>query len=79
MREIREELGVTVRVGPRAAADVATVGGTGTLRTYWAHLDDGRPQPLEHAELRWLTVDELHAVDWLPADVPVVAAIARRM
>jgi len=74
-REIREELGVDITVGDRAADDVTTVGGDATLRTYWATVDDGDPRPLDHAELRWLGTHELFDVDWLPPDVPVIQAI----
>jgi 8-oxo-dGTP diphosphatase len=74
-RELREELGVAVAVGARAAPDVPTVGGDGVLRTYWATVTDGEPRPLEHAALRWLGVDELDDVDWLAADAPVVDAL----
>jgi 8-oxo-dGTP diphosphatase len=76
-RECEEELGVQVEVGERAADDVTTLDGQGVLRTYWATLADGgaRPQPLEHTALRWLSVDELYDVPWLPADLPVVAEL----
>lgn len=76
-RELREELGVEVRVGDRAAPDVATVDGRGVLRTYWVEVAAGRPRPLEHAALRALRADELYDVEWLDADLPVVAAIER--
>lgn len=79
-RECREELGVAVRVGARAAADVLTVGGDATLRTYWAFVDScDAPKPLEHAELRWLAVAELDDVDWLDADLPVIAELRRHI
>lgn len=74
VRELAEELGVTATVGDIAAPDVPTVVVGGTLRTYWTDVE-GEPQPLEHAELRWLTVDELYDVDWLAPDLPVIAAI----
>ena len=75
VRECREELGVELDVGARAAPDVATVGGRGVLRTYWASVRSGRPEPLEHHELRWLTADELGTVAWLDADLPVIEAV----
>jgi len=78
-REIREELGVDIAVGERAADDVMTVGGDAVLRTYWARIDDGDPRPLEHATLRWLGAEELFDVDWLPPDVPVIEQIARAL
>jgi 8-oxo-dGTP diphosphatase len=34
-----------------------------------------QPQPIEHAELRWLAAHELDSVAWLPADAPIVAAL----
>jgi 8-oxo-dGTP diphosphatase len=27
---------------------------------------------MEHAELRWVNVDELEDLDWLPADRPLI-------
>ena len=79
VRELQEELGVDVVVGERAAADVVTVDGRGVLHVYWAGLLDGEPRALEHASLRWLPAGELYDVDWLEADLPVVAAIAAAM
>jgi 8-oxo-dGTP diphosphatase len=79
VRELREELGVQVAVGARAASDVVTVDGAGILRVYWATVLDGAPQALEHAALRRLTAGELYDVDWLDADLPVIAAIGAAM
>ena len=79
VRELREELGVTVAVRGRAAPDVPTVGAAGVLRTYWVDVVDGEPAALEHAALRWLEVHELADVDWLAPDLPVIAAIGAWM
>ena len=42
----------------------------------------GEPMPLEHAQIRWLGVDELASLEWSTADVAVVddylETIARR-
>lgn len=78
VRELAEELGVTATVGDIAAPDVPALGGTWRLRTFWTTID-GDPRPLEHAELRWLALDELHDVDWLAPDLPVIAAIGAVM
>lgn len=76
VRECREELGVEVEVGPRVGADIAMLGGTAILRVYLARLCNGaQPVPLEHSDLRWLAVQELDSVPWLPADAPIVAAL----
>jgi 8-oxo-dGTP diphosphatase len=75
-RELREELGDTVRVGGRVAPDVRTVDGGGVLRVYWADVVAGEPRALEHASLRMLRRHELYDVAWLDADLPVVAAVS---
>ena len=75
-RECAEELGVRVAVGARVGRDVRMAHGRSVLRVYAARLLHGdQPKALEHAELRWLSAAELDSVDWLPADVPIVAAL----
>ena len=68
-RECVEELGVRVRVGARVGPDVPVRPGL-VLRIYRADLErpDATPHPHDHHALRWLAVDTLDAVDWLPAD-----------
>ncbi|WP_238010211.1 (deoxy)nucleoside triphosphate pyrophosphohydrolase [Dactylosporangium sp. AC04546] len=76
IRECQEELGVEVEVGPRVGADIAMLNGSAILKVYLARLVNGaQPVPLEHSDLRWLAVDELDSVPWLPADAPIVAAL----
>lgn len=74
VRECEEELGVRVEVLSRIGTDVPMVNGS-VLRLYLAHLVEGEPRALEHAELRWLPADELDTVPWLPADAPLAAAL----
>ena len=75
-RECVEELGVRVAVGARVGRDVRMAHGRSVLRVYAARLLHGdEPKALEHAALRWLSAAELDSVDWLPADVPIVAAL----
>jgi 8-oxo-dGTP diphosphatase len=75
-RECREELGIEIDVGERAAADAPTVGVTGTLRVYWASIRAGVPVAGEHSDLRWLDPGELLDIDWVsPADREIVATI----
>ncbi|MEV6526921.1 (deoxy)nucleoside triphosphate pyrophosphohydrolase [Longispora sp. NPDC051575] len=75
LREIDEELAVKVEVGDRIGPDVLLPHGRAVLRIWLATLVGGEPQCLEHAELRWLAVDELDSVAWLPADAPIVEAL----
>ncbi|GIF06346.1 DNA mismatch repair protein MutT [Actinoplanes siamensis] len=75
-RECAEELGIRVRVGDRVGPDVPLAHGRAVLRVYAVEvLDGGVPEALEHSALRWLAVDQLDSVPWLPADVPIVAEL----
>ena len=75
VRELREELGVTVEVGERIGPDVP-IDPDFLLRAWTVALINGEPAALEHAELRWLAPDELDTVPWLPADRPIIASLA---
>jgi 8-oxo-dGTP diphosphatase len=77
VRECEEELGVKIALGGRIGPDVPVAHGWATLRVWLATLVSGEPQALEHASLRWLAVDELHSVPWLPADAPIVNELAK--
>ncbi|GAB3068666.1 (deoxy)nucleoside triphosphate pyrophosphohydrolase [Pedococcus soli] len=82
-RELREELGVTVRLGAvlRGPRDGRwPLGEAYAMTVWWAVVESGEPAPLEdHDALRWLTADDLHDVPWLPADLPIVDVIATRL
>ena len=62
-REIREELGVAARVGPRLAEEPFEVIGGRTVRivSYGCEIDRGSPLSLsgEHRDLMWAPVDAL--------------------
>jgi 8-oxo-dGTP diphosphatase len=75
-RECVEELGVRVKVGDRVGPDVPLAHGRAVLRVYAVVLLDGDvPEALEHTSMRWLAVDQLDSVPWLPADKPIVAEL----
>jgi len=79
-REIREELGCTVTVGPEVTTTVHDYDfGEVTLTTFYCELLDGSPESAEHSELRWLTPDEFDSVEWAPADIPAVALIRKEL
>ncbi len=78
-REIREELGVRVGLGPEL---VGPDGGTWRLsehyemRLWLAEVASGVPEPLvEHDELRWLPAGQWLDVPWLDADIRIVTAL----
>ncbi len=74
VREVREELGCTVRVTGRLAGE-HPVSETLALRVLLAELVDGEPTPHEHDALRWLGPEELDDVAWLPPDEPFLAEL----
>ncbi len=60
----------SVAIGPSAS----------TASCVWlAGIVAGEPTALEHVALRWLGVDELHDVEWVPADLPIVDRLAAMM
>nr|ADM46379.1 hydrolase [Streptomyces sp. CS] len=79
VRELREELGVEVEPLEPLPGEWALASGL-VLRVWTARLVSGEPQTLEdHDELRWLTPDRVHEVDWLDADRPAVAEAVNRL
>lgn len=86
-REVREELGVQVRLGAEVeSADTRgwLLANGAFMRVYVGVLEDGsgEPRPLEdHDRLSWtpLTREDLHALDWIPADRPIVDALLERL
>lgn len=78
-REIREELGVQIELGSPVEGPLAGAWPLGPLyvmRVWLARITVGEPLPLEdHDELRVLTRAQLQDVRWLPADLPIMAAL----
>ncbi|HEY5247720.1 MAG TPA: NUDIX domain-containing protein, partial [Dermatophilaceae bacterium] len=83
LREIREELGVEVELGAileGPAAGAWPLGDRYVMQVWVARVTKGAPRPLEdHDLLRVLTKTELYDVSWLPADLPIIAAVAALM
>ena len=76
VRECREELGVTVAVGERSLQVVHEYPDlTVRLTLFRAAIAEGVPQKLEHADLRWLTVEEMDAYPFCPADEVILQAL----
>jgi len=82
-REIREELGVGVRLGaevPGPDDGSWPIGERYRMRVWLAVVTEGDPQPQQdHDAVRWLHATNLYAVGWLPADLPIVRALERLM
>ncbi len=81
-RELAEELGVEVTLGSQIVGPLAAgawpISPTHQMLVWLANVREGGiPAPLQdHDEIRWLAADTLYAVPWLPADLPVVRALA---
>jgi 8-oxo-dGTP diphosphatase len=66
-RELAEELGIDVEVGPRLGGDVA-LSETTTLRAYLVTQTGGTVHAHDHRALRWVDATALDELDWVPAD-----------
>ena len=75
-RELGEELAVEVVVGPWLAESL-TVQDTARIHlvAYRCAVRTGEPRPVQHAEIRWVSAEELDALGWAAADVPLLAAV----
>ena len=81
VREIREELQVAIEPGAQLSDAMHDYGPFAiTLTPFRATLAEGTAEPraTEHAALRWCAPEELRALDWAPADVPIVEEYLRR-
>lgn len=75
-REIREELGCSIRVGQHINTTRHRYSfGLVVLSTFYAEIDAGEPTPTEHSELKWCTTGDLAMLDWAPADLPAVESV----
>lgn len=85
IREIREELGVEIdilnRIGAPTEAGWMLDNGM-RMHVYTAIITGGQPQPLvEHDRLAWTALNaiDLHALNWIPADRPIIDAILTQL
>lgn len=81
-RELREELGIEVALGPELPGPVRGCWPLAPglrMRVWLAVVTAGRPAPLEdHDAVRWLGFGAWLNVAWLPADIDVVTALIQR-
>jgi len=75
IREIHEEMGITIRVGvslPISTHQYPAI--TVTLYPFICSIESGEIVLHEHSSIDWLTPNELYTLDWAEADLPVIAA-----
>lgn len=76
-RELKEELLIEAAVGePITTTEHEYDFGIVVLSTFECELNGSSPQLTEHSEIRWLEPDELHQLEWAPADIPTVSIIS---
>jgi len=82
-REVAEELGLAIEVadGAPLGRGTALVGGRRiVLEVHLARrLDQRAPHLSEHDAASWFAPDELPALDWPEADLPILAELAARL
>jgi len=80
VRELREELGITVAVAdlaPTAFASAPLGARHMLLLLYSCRRWEGEPQPLDASALRWETPAAMRALAMPPADAPLVDLLER--
>ncbi|MDO4277180.1 MAG: (deoxy)nucleoside triphosphate pyrophosphohydrolase [Eubacteriales bacterium] len=80
IREIKEELDVTVSVGEL----IGTIEYNYptfhlSMDCFWCEIADGELKLLEAESARWLTKETLYDVEWLPADLGLIEEISEQM
>ena len=72
-REIREELATEIEVKELLTTiDYDYPKFHLTMHCYLCTILSGQPSLLEHEDARWLEMDEMNSVRWLPADKDVI-------
>ena len=79
IRECREELGVTVAPGPvYMAVDHVYPDITIRLTLFRAAIVSGRPQKLEHADIRFISPADIPLYPFCPADAAILDQIQKK-
>lgn len=80
VREIREELDITVKVGDQIdTIEYDYPKFHLSMDCFWCEVVAGELKLLEAEAARWLTAEELDQVDWLPADITLIQKIRENM
>jgi 8-oxo-dGTP diphosphatase len=77
IREIQEELGLTVRPSARLGENAHDYGDSPAINLvpFVCEIQSGELRPTEHAECRWCARDDLGKLDWCDADLPIVEQV----
>lgn len=80
VREIREELDTEIRVGDLIDTieyDYPTF--HLSMDCFWAEVVSGSLELKEAQDAKWLTIEQLDSVKWLPADVMLIELVRKQM
>ena len=78
-REIREELAAEISVGELIGTiEYDYPSFHLSMDCFWCQIESGELKLLEAQEARWLGPEEMHSVQWLPADLELVERMMRR-
>ena len=77
-REIREELAAEIRAGRVYQAIAYSYPEKDVLLLFYAaSVVSGEPRPVEEAEIRWITLEELYEYTFAPVDAMLVERLKR--
>lgn len=79
-REIAEELDIDIAVENEFHTVEHDYGEHGVIRlhSFLCNLLRGEPKPSVHAEIRWVTLEEMTKYEFAPADIPIVERLCMR-
>lgn len=79
VRELEEELGIRTEVIEPLGVSIHDDGARVIrLLAYRVRHLTGKFTLHVHDEIRWLTIAELHSVEWMPADIALIAQVKAR-
>lgn len=77
-REITEEFNCSIEVGEKVEDTTYEYEKVIVrLETYKAKILEGTPTALEHAETKWVPREQLHQLNFAPADIPAVEKLIK--
>ena len=75
-REIKEELDTDIAVGDYLTTiEYDYPAFHLSMQCFWCKIVDGTPVLIEHEAARWLDLEHIDSVDWLPADLTIIPLI----
>lgn len=80
VREIEEELDTRIEVGELLTViEYDYPAFHLRMHCFWCRIVEGTPVLKEHEAARWLRLEELYSVDWLPADRVILPLIRDKL